>query len=234
MADAPQTSFIPKKSMGSTPQRVAPRKNFSVFNFIATVVFLGALALSVGVFFYKNFSNDTLNEAKNTLADIKNSFDQSNIESLRELDKRLSTASVLLDNHLSPLAVFDMLERRTQSDTQFTSFLYTKNESGSVALDLGGLALQFPTLVLQGRQLEQDALFESIIFSDIDVITTEEGGASPQGRQITFTATGMLDTDIIRYTAPALPDPPEGSADTAGAEGISEDTSGVPVEEPLE
>ena len=206
MADTPETSFIPKQSMGSVPKRVAPKRSFSVFNFIATVIFLGTLLLALGVYFYQDYIEKSLDADKQTLAELKGSFDQSDIESLRELDLRINTASTLLDRHLSPSAIFDMLERRTQSDTQFRTFLYTRNESGSVALELQGEALRFNTVALQGQQLELESVLEQVIFSGLSVVSKVDEQQVTSEDRVTFLVSGLVDTALVGYATPVSAD----------------------------
>ncbi len=201
MPETPKTSFIPKQTMGAVPGR-APRRrrHFNVFSFIGMVVFLCGLILAVGVFVYKDLSAKELERTKARLTEIKSSFSQGDIEALRELDRRIHVAKALLDQHLSPSVVFDMLESRTQKDTQFTNFSYERRESGSVEITLDGTALRFNTVALQSRQFASAAALKSAIFSELSV-EDERGG-------IGFTVTGQVDTGAIGYRVVPVPSAP--------------------------
>lgn len=198
MPETPKTSFIPKNAMGAMPGR-APRrrKHFNVFSFIGIVIFLCGIILTIGVYVYKDISEKDLASKKAELQAIKTSFSQSDIENLRELDRRINVANALLDQHLSPSVVFDMLEVRTQEGTQFTEFSYERRESGSVEITMGGSALRFNTVALQSRQLANAAALQSAIFSDVNIGEGQEGAADT----VDFTVTAQADTEALTYTA---------------------------------
>lgn len=211
MAESPKTSFIPKQTIGTVPGRVPHRRrHFNVLGFVGIVVFLCGMILAVGVFLYKNFSEQALVSKKQELQDIKNSFSQSDIETLRELDRRISVSRTLIDTHLSPSVVFDALELRTQRDVRFSDFSYERRESGSVEIVLEGTALRFNTVALQSQQLADAQVLARTIFSGLSV--DEEG-------RVHFTATSEGDTDALAYIAlPVVePLPPPGAATTTVA-----------------
>ena len=207
MADAPQTSFIPKQTLGRVPGRIPHRRrHFNVLGFIGMVVFLCGMILAVGVYLYKGFSEKALEGKKQELQQIKNSFSQDDINTLRELDRRIKVSQALLDAHLSPSVLFDALELRTQRDVTFTDFSYERRESGSVEMVLAGEALRFNTVALQSRQLADAAVLASTIFSGLSV--DEEG-------TVQFTVTSEGDPKTLAYTAPATGAlEPEGIATT--------------------
>lgn len=196
MVDSPKTSFIPKQTSGSVPSRVPHRgRHSNLLSFIGMVVFLCGMILAVGVFLYKDFSEGVLAGKKQELQDIKNSFSQSDIESLLELDRRINVSRALLDAHLSPSVVFDALELRTQRDISFTDFSYERRESGSVELVLEGTALRFNTVALQSQQFAEAQMLARTIFSNL--------GVDEDGR-VHFTTTSEGDNAALAYTAQAL------------------------------
>lgn len=205
MVDVPRTSFIPKQTLGAVPRRVPRQKHFNAFGFIGMVVFLCGMILAVGVFLYKDMSEKALVGRKQELQEIKSSFSQSDIEALRELDRRINVSQALLDAHFSPSVVFDALELRTQKDVSFTGFSYERRESGSVELVLEGVALRFNTAALQSRQLATAHELARTIFSDISV---DEDG------RVHFTATSEGNGAALAYTAQILPPPMEQTATT--------------------
>src|SRR5690606_39022688 len=123
MADAPRTSFIPKQNAAQQKMPAPKRKRtFNIFNFLVFVVFLAAVIAAGAVFLMKTRADAQLSQAQSELAGISETFSTADIHSLRELDQRIKVAKSILDKHLSPTRVFDMLERRTQGLAQFTSF----------------------------------------------------------------------------------------------------------------
>jgi len=199
MAETPKTSFIPKQAMGGVPGK-APRRavHFNVFNFIRMAVFLCGLILAVGVFIFKDLSERELADQRQELEARKSSFSLSDIESLRELDRRITVAGALLDRHLKPSLIFDMLEQRTLSELSFEAFSYTRRPSGSVEVILDGTASRFNTVALQGRQFQNAAALSGVTFSDLQV---NENG-------VRFLVTSEVDERVLKYTAPVVAEQP--------------------------
>ena len=180
--------------MGGVPGKTTRRAvHFNVFNFVGMVVFLCGLILAVGVFIYKDLSERALIEQKQELEARKSSFSLSDIESLRELDRRITVATALLDRHLKPSLIFDMLEQRTLSNLSFEAFSYTRRPSGSVEVVLDGAAPRFNTVALQNRQFQNAATLSGVTFSDLRV---DETG-------VRFLVTSEADEQALRYTPPA-------------------------------
>lgn len=208
MADTPKTSFIPKQSMGAAPGGAPRKRHFNILNFAGMVVFLCGMILTVGVFFYKDLSEKDLASEKQALASVKGSFSTGDIESLRRLDGRLAASQTLLDGHLSPSAVFDLLEERTQGDVRFTQFVYRRRESGSAEVALNGTTFRFNTVALQSRQFADAPAFATTVFTDVSI--GEDG-------LVNFTVTSEANTGALRYVAPASAQPLEAETATSTA-----------------
>ena len=205
MSDVPKTSFIPKQTLGNVPSRVQRRRHFNVFGFVGMVVFLCGMILAVGVYLYRDFSQKDLEARKQELQNLKNSFSQSDIQALRELDRRIGVSRALMNKHLSPSVLFDALELRTQQEMQFTNFAYSQRESGSVELVLKGTALRFNTVALQSQQLADAETLASTIFSGFSI---DEAGT------VSFTMTSEGDVQALAYVAPSVLPPPPAPATT--------------------
>lgn len=215
MADAPQTSFIPKQTTGAASGKATrPRRYFNVFGFIGSVIFLGSLVLAVGVYIYKDLSEETLAQKKLELDERRTAFSAGDIQSIRALDRRISVARTLLDAHLSPSLVFDALERRVVQGAYFNDFIYDRRESGSVEIVLNGEALRFNTLALLGRQLSQDTILRDFVFSDLAVTEADRVGfgvvVDADTAALRYMAQGFIDED-----APDAEDAVEGETNGA-------------------
>jgi hypothetical protein len=201
MVDIPKTSFIPKQSMGSVPGRAPQRRrHFNVFNFVGMIIFLCGMILAVGVFIYKDMAQRELDAKRTQLEQEKSSFSQGDILGLRALDRRILVAQTLLDQHLAPSVVFEMLEERTQTDVQFVEFSYTRRESGSVELVFDGKAMRFNTVGLQSQQLASAPELASVIFSDVDIDVEDN---------VNFTITSEADTSELAYSTIGTFDAPD-------------------------
>lgn len=195
MEQTPKTSFIPKQSMNTAPSQKRRHRSFNVLGFIAMVLFLGSLVLSVGVFFYKQYSDNKLTALKQELAESRSSFQQGDIESIRELEQRLQSAYFLMNQHLSVSSLLDALERRTLQNVQFTSFAYERRSSGNASVNLGGKSSRFNTVALQGTEFTSESAFESSLFSDINIVIEEETLLE----HVVFQAHAEINEGVIAY-----------------------------------
>lgn len=232
MVQSPKTSFIPKNAPGSTPSRAPQRrgKKINILGVIGIVIFLGGLLAAGGVFFYERLSEEKLAVAKAELVDMKSSFRQSDIDRVLELKRRMDAAERLLERHLSPSIVFEMLEERTQSDVQFEGFSYSRNESGSVFLTLDGRTFIFNTIALQDDELRNTPVLDDVIFSNIGIdVANEEGGVDT----IVFKVTSRANGEAIAYrVAPVVEDTTEDVGEEGGVpEGFGEEESDSSLEE---
>jgi hypothetical protein len=202
MEQTPKTSFIPKQAIGVA--RTRERRTFNVFTVLAIVGLLSVLTLSAGLFFYKEFTGRKLDAQKQGLADFKDRFDSSAADDIREiklLEDRFILAKGLLDEHLAVSELFDALEDRTQASAQIKSFEFERLESGTAQVTLKGEALTFNTLALQKRELVAESTFTdgSIVFTDINVESTEEGE-----ERVTFGVMAGVAIDEIVYMPEVL------------------------------
>ena len=194
MEQAPRTSFIPKQAPGLAPRR--ERRTFNVLSFLAMVVFLASLVLAVFVFFYGKYVDEQLYARKTELAEVKQSFSESDIASVRALERKLNAAQRLLDGHIALSSVFDALEAQTQSSAQLSSFDYALLSSGNAEVKLQGKAPTFNTVALQEQRFADERAFEqgSVIFSDLNIENTETGAST-----VTFGVSARLNHDAVAY-----------------------------------
>jgi hypothetical protein len=200
MEQAPKTSFIPKQTIGVVKTR--ERRSFNMVTFLAMVVFMGVLVLSVAVFFYKEYAAANLDVEKRKLADFKQKFDVTASDDIREirlLEDRFLIAEDLLNEHLSLSRFFEALEERLQSNAQLMVLTYERRPSGEAAVVLEGRALTFNTVALQERgfAIEPSFVPGTTVFSDVDIASqgTEE---DPQD-YVTFSVSADLDRVELAY-----------------------------------
>lgn len=165
-----QTSFIPKKPM-VTPQKVKSSAPISVLSLIATIFFIGAVALAGGMFFYKELVKNQIEEAKKTLEAEKAAYIPDEIEYLIRLDARLTASKQLLQNHVAVTPFFQFLGNNTLNSVRFRDFVFTYLAPDKIQVEMKGVAQNYPSIALQSDLFnEQDELSETV-FSDLAVET---------------------------------------------------------------
>jgi hypothetical protein len=192
----------------------APRKRhgrFNVLSFISLVCFFGALLLSVGVFLLKQSHVQLLESKKSELAAKRTVFKQDDIDSVRALDERMEAAEFLLDGHVSPTALLQLLERTTQEEIQYREFQFARRPSGNISVAMQGVAPRFNTVARQAQRYADEDLFTHVIFSGLD---------KPDPQFVTFQVDLDISKSALAYDA--LP-PAEETAPTTVAEEASSD-----------
>ncbi len=203
MVDIPRSSFIPKENSGMTPGRARRTRTFHIFGFIATVALVGSLLSAGFVYFLKNSASANLTSAEQALSEQKNLFSIESINEVKEFDRRLQAASLLIGNHISPLKIFSALEQRAKQRIQFTQFSLEHTPGIEVIVQLQGKTSEFGVLALQESSFGDDALLKNVVFSQVSTEDqTEEGGAA-QG--IAFTLKGALNTGLVLYDGKSAP-----------------------------
>jgi len=199
----PQTpaSFIPKKPLDSS---MRARSSGAVGGFLFLIglfLFVVSLLAAGASFAYKGYLKTSIEDKKASLQKAKEAFDLTTIESLMRVDLRMKQASILLQRHIAPSAIFSFLSAQTLQNVQFTSFNYALQDDGSAAIELEGMAASFSTIALQSDQFAASKALKDIVFSNINVGT--EG-------KIAFSVKATIEPSLINYAknltaSPAVP-----------------------------
>ena len=187
-----QTSFIPKKPLAE--ERAPATRHTSLFTFIATIVFLGAVAAAVAVYFYKESLTKTIATQQAELSAARNAFEPSLITQLKTLDRRITDANTIVNNHIVISPIFDALQTNTLKSIQFTHFAYTMptNPGDPISVLMTGKARDYASIALESDQLATNKNIHNSIFSNLSL--------DDQTGLVTFNLSFTVDSDLVRYT----------------------------------
>ncbi len=190
MAEQFQTSFIPKKTFDvGTP---APKKASSIqglLSFIAIVFFILSLVGAGGVFLYGRFLISSIDSKKASLEKAKNAFEPELIRELSQLDAKLRTAQKLLNAHIAPSGLFDLLEEVTLSTVRFNSFSFVTTEEG-LRVSMQGEATSFSSVALQSDEFAKNRSIREPVFSGL---TLDARG------NVQFSVSALIDPALLSY-----------------------------------
>ena len=163
-----RTSFIPKRPQVSAARR---RRGVSVSILFlgGLIVFLGALALSVGIFFYQQILVKSIEEKTIALEKAQAAFEPTLIAQLLRLDTRIKSAEEILDNHVALTSFFDLLESTTLKSIQFQNFSYTASPGGEIQIVMEGLGRSFSSVALQSDVFSKNPVINNPLFSNFSV-----------------------------------------------------------------
>lgn len=164
-----QTSFIPKKPVIISGANVGGAKSFSLISFIGTFIFIVTLVASAGVFAYKNYITNSLENKRQELAQAKSSLDITLVKDLIALDARFNALRQLLNSHVAPSRFFSALESVTLRNIRFNTLKYTTDTNGT-KIDMTGQARSYASLAAQSDKFaEIKEKVSTALFSGLDV-----------------------------------------------------------------
>ncbi len=206
MAEIPRSSFIPKQSGSAIPATMQRRKNFSVFNFLASVILVASLAVAGGSYFYKGITQKRLDGAKQSLIDEKRKFGDEKLNEVRDFNRQLLAVKFLLDQHIAPTKIFKVLEFATMQRIQFNNFKFEYDPVvGDALVTVQGGTEEFKTVALQAMKFGDQPILNEVMFSelgssDVSSDSVEEGNQKESDPQaVVFTVTGIIPLNLLQY-----------------------------------
>jgi hypothetical protein len=164
-------SFIPKKALATQSARAGGGPG--LFLLIALFLFIASLVGAGAAFGYEQFLNSQIAGNSQSLTLSEGAFDPGTVQDLVRTDERLTQAQTLLNTHVAPSALFDLLSTLALQNVQFTSLTYTLNGDGSAAIVVGGLADSFSTVALESDKFgAATPALKDVVFSNITVGAT--------------------------------------------------------------
>lgn len=164
-----QTSFIPKKPM--LEKRATASQPVGILIIVSLFILFTAIVASGGLYFYKNIKLKDLDKMKKDLELSKGRFEQSKIQQLQVLDKRLQASDQVLAKHITVSPIFKTLQAVTMKTVRFTTFNYTiEDNSNKIRITMKGQASNYRSIALQADLFSTNVKqFIDPIFSDLSL-----------------------------------------------------------------
>lgn len=211
MVNPQGTSFIPQRpSRGKAePKRV---RKIYMLTYVTYVLFFGSLVATAAVFFF-SFSLDVqLDTKRESLAAERQQFNQGDIESIRDLEKRINVAEERLNNHVSVLAIFEALEQSAVQSLRYISFSYKRLNDEFPLVSFTGTSDRFNNVLFQRDVFASNPVLAGSVIKDVALESEIAGDPSNAEKLVTFTIEKEVDTSLIGYTPRQLGMPEQNSA----------------------
>lgn len=190
MAEQFQTSFIPKKTFDVGPApKPAGSSVSAVISFIAIIMLVLSVVSAAGAFLYERFLLTSIKNKEATLERAKSAFEPELIRELSRVDAKFTIGKSLLDHHVAPSGLLDLLEDVTLESVRFTSFSYLSDPEG-IHVVMQGEARSFASVALQSDELGRNRSLRDTAFSGL---TLDERG------NVQFTVTATVDPALVSY-----------------------------------
>jgi hypothetical protein len=186
MDTKPQSSFIPKKPS----EAGALSRSGGLFPFIANMLFVVALIASVAVFAYDKYLSAQIGKMDEALSAARTAIQPDLINQLVRSDKRVISATQLVESHVTISSFFELLQSITLQNLQFTSFSFGSGEGGTIAVSMKGEARTYATVALQAKIFNDNENFVNPQFSNLDL--NDKG-------DVVFSFKSQINPKIISY-----------------------------------
>jgi len=156
--DTGQPEYV-SRSSGGLPELVL---------LIAIVLFVASSALAVGVFLYNQYLQTASASKVQQLNRAKAAFEPSLVQQLMRLNDRMTSADLILGNHLAPSAFFDALQQATLSTVSFANLDLQAVDTHQITIKMNGVAQSVNSIALQADLFSKNGVIKDPIFSGID------------------------------------------------------------------
>lgn len=162
-----QSSFIPKGPVASSGNPAPDRsRGKNLLGLIASVIFVLAVVLSLGVFGYNSYLSYRISQTGGEIETARAQVDSDAIHELIRLESRISSTETLLDSHIVLSPLFDFLEDSTLQSVRFLEFDYNNTNEG-MQLVIAGEARGYSAVALQSEEFTDSQYFKNLVFSDL-------------------------------------------------------------------
>lgn len=182
-------SFIPKKNLAQGGVR-KKKGGPGLLTLAALIILLTAITVGVGEFLYKQVLMGSISSKTATLERARGAFEPSLIQELIRLDKRISSAQTILNEHIAPSILFETLDQLTLKSVRFRDFSYTRIGKDKISIAMEGNARNFAGIALQADVFGKNRLIKEPIFSNLNL--DKEG-------DVIFDLVAFIDPVQIRY-----------------------------------
>lgn len=191
------TSFIPKKQVAISSKgisSIAPALSFTTL--LSSVIIVATVLFSAGLFLFRLTLEKSIEDQYSTLEKVKQSFEPTFISQATRLNKRITSSVKILDNHLAPSAIFELLEEFTLQTISFKTFEFSDNVDGKIIVKGGGEGDSFASVVLQSDEFGKSGYMRDVLFSDL-----QPNAAG----NVNFEFEATLDPQLILYAKELVP-----------------------------
>jgi len=183
-----ETSFIPQKTYKKT---IAKKRNYGGllmgivgFIFIVTILVAGTL------FLYNRYLSKEIETMSQSLEREKGSLEKEVIKKLSLIDKRIEASKLILNNHVSLVPLFDLLEQNTLQKVAFQELSLTPGEDGWWNLSLKGKTNSYASVALQSDIFGKNKNMKNLVFSNLGI--GNDGG-------VVFDVSAVIDPRLFSF-----------------------------------
>lgn len=164
-----KSSFIPQDVGKQAPSvRRGASGGGDLFVLGAIILLVASIALAAAVFLYSQYLTSSIASKQDSIDRARAAIEPALIEELARLDARMSASDLLLQQHLAPSVIFDLLEQITLQSIALSEFTLISEGVDSLKITMKGQAESVNSIALQSDLYGRSGVITSPIFSDIN------------------------------------------------------------------
>ena len=140
---------------------------------IGLIFFLACGLLVGGLYFYRNFLSNSLQEKQTILSNLEVEFEPSLITEVQRVSSAISASKDILSKRVFQTKLFSILEEKTLPQISFGTFSYTHDKKSLV---LVGEAASYADIARQSNVFQSAPEIKEVLFSNL--ILKETGNVS--------------------------------------------------------
>ncbi len=184
-----ETSFIPKQQTYKKPS--TKKRNYGgLLMGIGGFIFIVTVLVAGTIFLYNRYLASEIDTMAQSLEREKGSLEKEIIKKLSLIDKRIEASKEVLNNHVTLVPLFDLLEQNTLQKVMFTELSFYPGDDGWWNLSMKGTTNSYATVALQSDVFGKNKNMKELIFSNLGI--GNDGG-------VIFDVSAMIDPRLLSY-----------------------------------
>jgi hypothetical protein len=185
-----QTSFIPKKPVGSSlVSDVETIQNTNVFSIAAGVIFIVTAIVAGGLFFYKDMLEKQIAQDDTSITEARAAFEPEKIQELLDANARIISVKSLLEKHVVVSKVLSLMQELTVKKMRFTQLDYS-NKANDPTINITGEIQTYNALAGQQNIFLANEFLKGPTFTNFNL-------ADSGYIQVNFTS--KIDPNLVSY-----------------------------------
>lgn len=199
MVSSQGTSFIPARPTKGKVKAGSIRKIY-LLSYLSYILFFCTIMAAGGIFIYKVSLSNQLEQQQDLLAQERQSFNQSDLVRIQDLDFRIDTAMERLNQHVSVVSILTALEQSTVESVYFLDFNYSRLAGGLPEVVLSAKANGFDALLFQKDIFDSNPILQGASLSSVSMqIETSDEDPVVVQEVVSFTLAAAFDPALILY-----------------------------------
>lgn len=242
MANDSRPSFIPRRTP-TAPKKQRNARSIGVFGYLSYILFFGSILLSMGMFVVSQQVQSTLQEKQTELTSIKDQFQQSEMDRIREYENFLEQTTAVFGRSISIGQLFTAIEGSVVKSAFLTEMTLERTTS-ELMLEAAVQSDSFDTALFQRSVYEEFPILTTFTLDNVALLSAGQAVSSDDDGDeedpavstvttgsdvVNFELTFDLDADSLPFSPQVVPagsdaDAPESAADETAVELNSSDT----------